>query len=241
MTGQVAPTVKAIKEAKEAERGANEVVQRVHADQQIVQQLLEELAAAQIQRNLLTGEIEDLTQKIAQLQTSPHQVNEVPTTPPEVLAQLEALQQSVHILTQQRDTLSKQVVELGEQARTAALKRDEDTQEQRIRLTWYRVTTEFRTCVTRLLSQWPSSLDVLVFETDDWARLSCTKDLARRFLEECTRLAQGTDGSIVDGSMVPPKEVVPSKNESPKVSYRESDESQLRSRHVEVYPGWTES
>jgi hypothetical protein len=50
---------------------------------------------------------------------------------------------------------------------------------------------------------------VLAFETDDWLRLSDTKDLARRLLEECTTLTRGTEARIVDGSMVLPEEVIP--------------------------------
>jgi hypothetical protein len=210
ITGQIAPAIEAIKAAKETERLANEAAQRARADQELAQrQLHQERAAAQDQHDLLTREIEELTQQIALLQASPLHVREVPVTPPEVLAQLEAQHRSVQTITQQRDALSRQVAELGEQARVAALKRDEDEHERRIRLNWYRVTTEFRTSVLKLLSQWPSPLDVLAFEADDWLRLSDTKDLARRLLEECTTLTRGTEARVVDGSMVLPEEVIP--------------------------------
>jgi hypothetical protein len=178
--------------------------------------VLYELATASTSDNVIdqviTGQIapaEELTQQIALLQASPLHVREVPVTPPEVLAQLEAQHRSVQTITQQRDALSRQVAELGEQARVAALKRDEDEHERRIRLNWYRVTTEFRTSVLKLLSQWPSPLDVLAFEADDWLRLSDTKNLARRLLEECTTLTRGTEARVVDGSMVLPEEVIP--------------------------------
>jgi hypothetical protein len=95
---------------------------------------------------------------------------------------------------------------MGEHARVAALKRAEAEHERGIRLNWYRVTTEFRTGALKLLSQWPSPLDVQAFEADDWVRLSYTKDLSRRLLEECAALTQGTGRSIVEGSMVLPEE-----------------------------------
>ena len=78
----------------------------------------------------------------------------------------------------------------------------EGEHERRIRLNWYRINSEFQRSLRSILSQWPSPLDVLAFEADDWTRLSHIKELARRFLEECTQLTQGTDGRIVDGSRV---------------------------------------
>jgi hypothetical protein len=78
----------------------------------------------------------------------------------------------------------------------------EGEHERHVRLNWYRITSEFQRSMRSILSQWPSPLDALVFEADDWTRLSHVRELARRFLEECALLAQGTSGRIVEGSRV---------------------------------------
>jgi predicted RNase H-like nuclease (RuvC/YqgF family) len=77
ITGHVAPTAAAVKAAKEAERQANEAAQRARRDQELAQQqLLQERAAAQAQLDLLAREIEELTQQIARLQTSPQHTDD---------------------------------------------------------------------------------------------------------------------------------------------------------------------
>jgi hypothetical protein len=92
------------------------------------------------------------------------------------------------------------VSELHEEVRAGASERLEGEHERRVRLNWDRITSEFQRSLRSILSQWPSPLDVLAFEADDWTRLSHVRELARRFLEECARLPQGTCGGIVDGS-----------------------------------------
>jgi hypothetical protein len=107
-------------------------------------------------------------------------------TQQQLFALQELSQEQLALLTRQKDTLSQEVMRLQEEARTEALGRLEEEQERRVRLQWYKITTEFQRSVRTILSQWPSPLDVLAFEAADWNRLSQTKELARRFLEECS-------------------------------------------------------
>jgi len=100
--------------------------------------------------------------------------------------------------TLQRDALAGQVAELGEQARAAALKRDEGEYERRVRLNWYSITADLRAGVLKALSRWPCALDAQVFEADDWARLSQARTLARRLLEACDELTPGSGTLIVE-------------------------------------------
>ncbi len=191
-TGQLPPTIDAIKAAREAERQARVEVQ-------VRQATIEQL----------TRDLEGLRQHLAEMSTPEVQIREVEKrfVPPEITIQLDTLQQKIVALTQQRDILSKQVSELQEQVRTGASERFEGEHERHVRLNWYKVTSEFQRSLRSILSRWPSPLDVLAFEADDWTRLSQIKELARRFLEECARLTQGTNGRIVDGSMVSAEEV----------------------------------
>lgn len=99
-------------------------------------------------------------------------------------------QEKINKLIEQRDNLSEKVKELGEEARQAALKRNEEEQERKIRQEWRKLTKDFQVSVVKMLSQLPSPIDVQVFEADDWERLSQAKELARRFISECENLSR---------------------------------------------------
>lgn len=108
--GQLPATVAAIKAAREAERIAR-------AETQARQAMIERL----------TRDLEGMRQRLANLSIPEIQVREVEKVlaPSEVTAQLETLQEKVVALTQQRDSLSQQVAELQEQARSGASERFE--------------------------------------------------------------------------------------------------------------------
>jgi hypothetical protein len=110
--------------------------------------------------------------------------------------EVQARQETIERLNCDLEAARGQVVQLQEQSRGEATAHPE---RERVRLNWYRITGEFQRSLRSILSQWPSPLDVLSFEADDWGRLSHIKVLASRFLEECARLTQAT-GRIVDGS-----------------------------------------
>lgn len=181
--GQLPPTLDAIKVAKESERQAREAERQACAEAQARQGMIEQL----------TRDLEGLRQHLAEMPVPEVEIREVEmhVVPPETIAQLETLQQKIVTLTQQRDTLSEQVSELQEEVRAGASERLEGEHQRRIRLNWYRITSEFQRSVRSILSQWPSPLDALAFEADDWTRLSQTRELARRFLESL--LAEGSE------------------------------------------------
>lgn len=112
-------------------------------------------------------------------------------------------QEKISKLTEQRDNLSKKVKELGEEARQAALKRNEEEREQRVRLEWRKLTKDFQVSVVKMLSQLPTAIDVQVFEADDWERLSQAKEVARRFIAECDNLSRSPSMIIESGWQVP--------------------------------------
>jgi archaellum component FlaC len=187
--GKIPPTLEAVKAAKEAERQA-----RVEAEQaqRHLSTAQEEIQEKQRTIEQLTHEITSLQEQIADLSAQTKAIKEVEkvVVPPEIKAHIETLHQQVHTLKEQRDVLARQVAHLSEEAKAAAQKSGEGEQARRIRLNWYKVTSEFHSVVVRLLAQWPSPLDALAFEADDWMRLSHTKELAQRFLAACTALAE---------------------------------------------------
>ena len=219
-SGHIPPTLEAVRAAKKAERQAREAEQQARAETQRAQQALsslqEETHDQQDTIARLTRDIEALQEHIAALSTEAAQIKEgeEPGVPPEVAAQLEALRQQVQELTHQRDALTQLVEKLAEDARTAALKRDEDKQDHRIRLHWFRLTNAFQASLRSLLAEWPSPLDTQAFEASDWARLAQIKALVRRFLAECDALTGGSDSMVVDGSSMSPETVGKQQGES---------------------------
>ncbi len=194
--GQIPPTLEAVKEAREAERLARAAEQQARREAERVQQQLSTIST-QMQEKQTT--IEQLGQEIALLQkqlatqASPTvEIKEVEkqVVTPEAKQQIADLQQRLQEVTRQRDALARRVDQLAEDARAAEQKHNEGAPERRIRLNWYQITAEFQSSVTKMLSRWPSFLDTQVFEADDWRRLSQTREIARRVLDECNALTQ---------------------------------------------------
>lgn len=202
---QILPTLEAIRAAKEAERQAREAEELA---KQALLSLQKEVQGQQETIAHLTLDIEALQERIVILSTQSVQINEREQLEIalEITGELEALRQQVQQLTQQRAVLTQQVVQLSEEARASALKRDEEEQDRRIRLHWFRLTNTFQASLRSLLAEWPSPLDTQAFEASDWARLVQIKALARRFLAECDALTGGPGSVVVDGSAIPPEE-----------------------------------
>lgn len=191
-TGQIAPTQDAIKKAKEAERQAREAEQLARADLQTYQAKVEQL----------TRDLEAMSQELAERKQQAIQIKEVEkqVVPPEVTEQLAALQHKVKEMKQQKDSLIQRITSLQEEIRLTDAEQAEGEHDRQVRRNWYKITSEFQKSLRSLLVQWPEPLDVLAFEADDWTRLSHVKELARRFLAECTRLTDELEARIIEGS-----------------------------------------
>lgn len=209
--GDISPTIDAIREAREAERNARDAEQKALAEAIRVQDQFSDLSQeVQTKRGMieqLTYKIASLQERITELSATVIEIREVekPIIPAEITAQMEQLQQQVAVLSEQRDALRHQGEQLREEIRIATRKSDEEEQDRRVRLNWYKATSEFRTIVMKFFAQWPSSLDTLAFEADDWTRLSQTKELAQKVVEECMSLTQQ---KVVSSTIKPAKEGV---------------------------------
>lgn len=178
--GEVKATRDAIAEAKAAERKAR-------AEQQRTQQ---ELATMREQLQSRQSTIEDFSQQIMKLQEQIATLSSSRTVPPEVQAHLARVQQQLRIAVQQRNALAQQVYKLTDEARMASHPHGQEDEQRRIHLNWSTITEAFRSATSKLLSQWPSWLDTLAFEAEDWTRLSQTKEAANRVLKECLSLSE---------------------------------------------------
>jgi len=201
VSGEIPPTREAIRAAKQAEQQARKDAEQA---QHALFALQADLHAQEATIAALKREQETLQKRLRASveQSTAEQVNRSP----ELLDQLEVLQQQVQRLTREREALEQQVARLGEEARTVALKRDEGEQERHIRLNWYRITTSFQASLRSILTLWPSPLDTQAFEADDWHRLTEVKALARRFLAECETLTSDLTQRIVESAPMPMEE-----------------------------------
>lgn len=186
--GQLAPTRASIRAARDAEERA----------QAAESQVLLQAEARHTAVDALGAELEDVRRQLAEMAVPPIEVREVEklVVPAELTAELEDLQHTAQALAASRNALAQQVADLEAQLAAATSERLEGEEERRIRLSWYRVTSEFGRSLRALLSQWPSPLDAQVFTAEDWTRLAHTRELGRRLLAECTSLAEGA--RIVD-------------------------------------------
>ncbi len=177
--GEVAATRDAIAAARTAERKAR-------AEQQQAQQ---ELAEVREQWQRQQRVIEDFSQQIIKLQEQIATLSSK-VVPPEVQERLTRVQQQLRVAVQQRDALAQQVRKLADDARMAAHTHGQGDEQQHIHLNWSSITETFRSATNKLLSQWPSWLDTLAFEAEDWTRLSQTREAANRVIKECLSLSE---------------------------------------------------
>ncbi len=196
--GQIAPTLVAVRAAKEAERLARAAEEQAREEAEVLRTQQRTLGEEfQTQRMViadLTAHITRLQERVTELYSPAAKGEEANN------AEVEHLHTQVQMLIQERETLRERVAQLAEEARTAAQRQREGEQERRVRLAWYKSTNEFQASVTKLLTHWPSPLDTLAFEADDWTRLAHTQGMVQRMLKACIELAQAR---IVEGSRAP--------------------------------------
>jgi hypothetical protein len=199
-TGQVAPTVEAIKAAREAERQERRAREQAEQEKAVLQQqLIEERSVSQHAQEQLLHQLEQVQRSLQERPASSEQIREVkiPVIPDDVQAQLETLRQKVKTLTQQRDVLSQEVTTLGEQTRAILLQEDErGERQQRVRRTWRSQTEAVLQAMAHLLMQWPMPLDAYHFEQDEWARLSQIEDHLERLQAACQHLRETVERTI---------------------------------------------
>lgn len=118
------------------------------------------------------------------------------TIPPDVQKKLDNLQKQADKLKQQEEVNKSQqerIDRLNDELRAAVRDSIASENDERIRQDWRTITSEARSCMMRLLGQWPTPLDVRSFESDDYERLSQLKATLKRVLEECDALSYGSD------------------------------------------------
>jgi paraquat-inducible protein B len=187
----------ALKAAQEAERQARDEAKQARHTATLREQELEQTHRhAEEQQRALTEQINRLQEELTRLTTPQVVTKEVEVVPKAVEEQLEALRHKVKTLKEQRDALSQEVMELGEQARAAALQDEEEERHQRLRRGWRIQTEAVLQAVSQLLMHWPMPLDAYHFEQDEWARFSQIEEHLERLQTACHRLRETVERTI---------------------------------------------
>lgn len=158
---QIAPTLPAIRAAKEQARQeaagqSTPVAEEQRPDESELFQLRRQVTHLEQERRHLLQEVADYQ----------HKEQEDPVLPAQIEQHIQTLEQRVSELTTQRETLSRHLASVSEQARQQVLERNTLSHEQQARTRWREVTTEFVQRGGMLLSNMPSSLMLGTFESD---------------------------------------------------------------------------
>jgi hypothetical protein len=191
--GELAPTLEAIKAARQAEQEANAQAEQANKRASLWQaQVTQTQESAQKTQETLQARIDALQAQRAQPPSPTIVTKEVEVIPTATQAELSALREQLATLTRERDALSKQAEILGEQARAATLHEDERPTAQ-VNAQWQHRTQEALHILSRLLIGWPTPLDAYHFRQEDWSRLSQIEEAARRLQHACVQLRETRD------------------------------------------------
>ncbi|GHO98638.1 hypothetical protein KSF_086860 [Reticulibacter mediterranei] len=190
--GHLAPTLGAIKAAKQAEHAAN-----VQAKQQAQSNTPDE--QEQTQERVLHHQHEPDVPP--QHEAPPLMQQAEPRTiikevvPKATEVELAALREKLRRLSQERDALSKQAEEQARHAQAAALQ-EEERPTAHMNAQWQRRTQEALQILSQLLIGWPSPLDADHFGHDDWKRLSQVEEAVNRLQHACAQLRETRDRTV---------------------------------------------
>lgn len=150
----------------------------------------------------VTNQLETLQKQVTKLKTDLEA--EKGSVPQGTQRELARLQKQLESL--QRENTQRQNVIQSQEERIKKLNADIDISIQkrefaesadRIRQKWRLITSETHSCLMRLLGQWPTPIDVLTFESEDWAEVEHLRKTLQRVLEECKHLHYGS--GVIDG------------------------------------------
>lgn len=101
---------------------------------------------------------------------------------------LEKMQEEINNLESMKAFQTERIGKLEEDMRIALLAKEAAENADRVRQSWRIITNDVHSSLMKLLSQWPTLIDVKSFGDDEWERLASLQSTLRRVLEECDNL-----------------------------------------------------
>lgn len=170
-SGEIPPTLNAIKEAKEAQRKAEQDRENAEKKAESTEQQLTLFS------KLSQDKISELTGRITALQKQVKTISKpdsIEVIPQETLDQIARLEAQITELTQQKKLISDEAVKLSNDLRemreTTQLQRDQERYMAQIKSDWKKATDALFKALSQFTLQIPSPIAMQVFDADEWAR-----------------------------------------------------------------------
>lgn len=136
---------------------------------------------------------EEKQQELASLKASVTKLekdleSERKTVPLSTQKKLDKMQEEIDNLESMKAFQAERIEKLQEDMRIALLAKEAAENADRVRQSWRLITNDVHSSLMKLLSQWPTLIDVRSFDEDEWERLANLQSTLRRVLEECDNL-----------------------------------------------------
>jgi hypothetical protein len=226
-SGDVSPTLDAIKKAKQIEREALEKAKQaedrakqIEKESQLallqsddrINEAQEQLSLFEEQQDINRAEIARLTGMIADLEAAEPQVvtQEVQVVPPEVKSELEAVRKRVkeleskqQALKAERDQKEERVKVLTNELRSYAEVDQQEKHNEQVRTKWRQACEAFHQGLNQGFIRMVSPIDAQqAFESDEWARLAELETTLKQALERLAYLRESITSQFVEASII---------------------------------------
>jgi len=197
-SGEIPPTLDAIKKAKEAQQKAEQAREEAEQKAESAQQQLTLFSSLSEQKiTELTRQITELYDQIKEIETP----EAVEVTPPEVLIQIKEMQATIEQLTKERDLLSKEgvklVANLKDLRESTQIQRDQERYAAQVKGRWKKATEALHKALVQFMGEIPPPLDLHLFEAEEWTRLDQTVRQLEYVREELKKLQNQRYTSVV--------------------------------------------
>jgi len=197
-SGEIPPTLDAIKEARDAQRKAEQAKEESEQKAEATRQqltLFSKLSQDRIAE--LTGQIANLQEQIKVIET-PESVEVIPKA---TLDQIANLQAQITELSQQKKLISDEAIklqtDLKELRENTEAQRAQERYAAEVKATWKKANEAIYKALAQFTGHLPSSLDLHLFEGDEWARYDRTEKALIDALSMHQQLKSARYGQVV--------------------------------------------
>jgi hypothetical protein len=194
--------LEAVKEAKRAAVDAVKAKRKAEQEAALAQQ---QLSIFQEHSQLSQDKISGLTKQIKDLQ---HQLEIIATpekvevTPQSVLDTIEAMKAQITKLIEHKQLLLEETKKFSEElkAERAANEavRNQERYEAQVKDKWRKATEALYQSLKQFIGQMPSSIDLQIFDAEEWARHAQIEDAIKDFMEIFLKMKEAKYSQIVD-------------------------------------------
>jgi DNA repair exonuclease SbcCD ATPase subunit len=191
--------------AKRLEEEARLTLARANEAEQKAKDATAQLSIFQAHSQLSQDKINELTKQIEDLQEQldtmsiPEKVEVVPQS---ALDDMELMKSQIAKLTEQKKLLSDETKKYSEELRAERKAneavRNQERYEAQVKDKWRNATDALYKSLTQFIGQIPSSIDLQIFDGEDWARYTQIEGAIKHFMEIFMELKRARYSQVVD-------------------------------------------